>query len=48
MIIVSVSSTAAAPLSPDRATVSLNLTDDLFLRSSNWARWQLGLPLPVD
>ena len=21
---------------------------DLFLRSFNWARWQLGIPLPVD
>ena len=33
---------------PDRATVTLNLTDDLFLRSFNWARWQLGIPLPPD
>jgi hypothetical protein len=33
---------------PDQATVTLNLTEDQFLRSFNWARWQLGLPLPVD
>jgi hypothetical protein len=33
---------------PDQATVTLHFTDDLFLRSSNWARWQLGIPLPVE
>lgn len=33
---------------PDQATETLSLTDDVFLRSSNWARWQLGIPLPVD
>jgi hypothetical protein len=33
---------------PDQATVPLNLTDDMFLRSYNWARWQLGIPLPPD
>jgi hypothetical protein len=33
---------------PDEATVLLHLTDDVFLRSSNWARWQPGIPLPVD
>lgn len=33
---------------PDQATVALNLTEDLFLRSFNWARWQLGIPLPVE
>ncbi len=27
-------------------TVRLSLTDDVFLRSSNWARVQLGIPLP--
>jgi hypothetical protein len=32
----------------DEATVTLSLTDDVYLRSSNWARWQLGVPLPVD
>ena len=32
----------------DEATVTLSLTDDVFLRSYNWARWQLGIPLPVD
>ena len=29
-------------------TVRLSLTDDVVLRSSTWARWQLGIPLPVD
>ena len=33
---------------PDRAIMTLRLTDDLFLRSYNWPRWQLGLPLPVE
>jgi hypothetical protein len=33
---------------PDQVTVTLHLTDDLFLRSYNWARWQLGIPLPPD
>jgi hypothetical protein len=33
---------------PDQAFMSLSLTDDVFLRSYNWARWQLGIPLPVD
>jgi hypothetical protein len=33
---------------PDEATVRLSLTDDVFLRSYNWARWQLGIPLPAD
>jgi hypothetical protein len=33
---------------PDESMVRLSLTDDVFLRSSNWARWQLGIPLPVD
>jgi hypothetical protein len=32
---------------PDRATVTLNVTEDMFLRSFNWARWQLGR-LPPD
>jgi hypothetical protein len=32
----------------DEATVRLSLTDDVFLRSSNWARWQLGIPLPME
>jgi hypothetical protein len=31
---------------PDQATVTLYLTDDLFLGSSNRARRQLGMPLP--
>jgi hypothetical protein len=31
---------------PDQETVTLHLTDDLFLRSYNWARWQLDIPLP--
>jgi hypothetical protein len=33
---------------PDEATVRLSLTDDVFLRSYNWARVQLGIPLPVE
>ncbi len=33
---------------PGEPTVRLSLTDDVFLRSSNWARWQLGNPLPVE
>jgi hypothetical protein len=33
---------------PDEPTVHLSLTDDVFLRSYNWARWQLGIPLPVE
>jgi hypothetical protein len=31
---------------PDEPTVRLSLTDDVFLRSYNWARWELGIPLP--
>jgi hypothetical protein len=33
---------------PDQLTVTLHLTEVLFLRSSNWARWQLGIPLPEE
>jgi hypothetical protein len=33
---------------PDEPMVRLSLTDDVFLRSDNWARLQLGIPLPVD
>jgi hypothetical protein len=33
---------------PEEATVTLSLTDDVYLGSSNWARWQLGIPLPVE
>ena len=33
---------------PDESTVRLSLTDDVFLRSYNWARLQLGIPLPVE
>ena len=33
---------------PDEPTVRLSLTDDVFLRSSTWARWQLGNALPAD
>jgi hypothetical protein len=33
---------------PDEAMVALSLTDDVYLRSYNWARWQLGIPLPPD
>jgi hypothetical protein len=31
---------------PDEQIVRLSLTDDVFLRSYNWARLQLGIPLP--
>jgi hypothetical protein len=33
---------------PDESMVTLSLTDDVFLRSYNWARLQLGIPLPPD
>ena len=33
---------------PNQATVTLHLTDEVFLRSDNWARVQLGIPLPVE
>jgi hypothetical protein len=33
---------------PGEATVTLHLTDVAYLRSYNWARWQLGIPLPPD
>jgi hypothetical protein len=33
---------------PGESTVRLSLTDDVFLRSYNWARVQLGIPLPVE
>jgi len=33
---------------PDEPTVRLSLTDDMFLRSFNWACWQLDTPLPVE
>jgi hypothetical protein len=32
---------------PDEPIVRLSLSDDVFLRSSTWARWQLGIPLPA-
>jgi hypothetical protein len=31
---------------PHEPMVRLSLTDDVFRRSSTWARWQLGIPLP--
>jgi hypothetical protein len=33
---------------PDQATVTLILTDDVFSCSYYWARWQLGILLPVE
>jgi hypothetical protein len=33
---------------PGEPMIRLSLTDDVFLRSCNWARWQLGSPLPVE
>jgi hypothetical protein len=35
-----------APSSGSQSPVRLSLTDDVYLRSYNWARWQLGIPLP--
>jgi hypothetical protein len=32
----------------DVPIVRLGITDDVFLRSYTWARWQLGNPLPVE
>jgi hypothetical protein len=32
---------------PAEPTVRLSLTEDVFLRSFNWARVQLGIPLAV-
>ena len=31
---------------PDEPMVTLNLTDDVYLRSFNYARVELGIPLP--
>ena len=33
---------------PGEPTVRLSLIDDVFLRSSTWACWQLGIPLSPD
>ena len=33
---------------PDEPTVRLSLTDDVFLRSYNWTRVQLRIPLPAE
>jgi hypothetical protein len=33
---------------PDQTTVRRSLTDNLYLRSYTWVRWQLGIPLPVE
>jgi hypothetical protein len=33
---------------PDAPTIRLSLTGDVCLRSSTWARVQLGIPLPVE
>jgi hypothetical protein len=33
---------------PDKLVEALHLTDDVLLRSFNWARWQLGIPLPAE
>jgi len=32
---------------PDEFIVRLSITDDVYLRSSKGARWQLGIPVPV-
>jgi hypothetical protein len=31
----------------DEATMTLHLTNAVFLRSSTWARWPLGIAWPV-
>ena len=31
---------------PDQTTVTLYLSDDMYLRSYNYARVELGIPLP--
>ncbi len=33
---------------PDEPMVTLSLTDDVYLRSYNGARLELGIPLPVE
>jgi len=33
---------------PDEHVVTLSRTDEVFLRSYNCARWQLGIPLPAE
>ena len=33
---------------PDESMVTLSLTDDVYLRSYNGARLELGIPLPAD
>jgi hypothetical protein len=33
---------------PDQDTVALSPTDDVFLRSYTWARFQLRIPLAPD
>ena len=33
---------------PPDAVVRLSRSDDGFLWSSTWARWQLGIPLPAE
>jgi hypothetical protein len=33
---------------PGELMLRLSLTDDVFLRSHNWARLQLGISLPVE
>jgi hypothetical protein len=35
---------ARNPGEPDELVVTSSLTDDLCLRSFNWARWPLGIP----
>src|SRR5918994_370933 len=33
---------------PDQAMATLHLNDNVFMRSSTWARWPLGNPLLVE
>jgi hypothetical protein len=37
----------AGPMPCDYSNLP-TISDDVFLRFSTWARWHLGIPLPVD
>jgi hypothetical protein len=46
--VLNFSGAGRAPSSGSRSPVRLSLTDDVFQRSYNWARVQLGIPLPQE
>jgi hypothetical protein len=31
----------------DQTLVTMNVSDDVYVRSVNWALWQLGIPRPA-